>query len=163
DELMAFLLARGASLAGDTGAAAWSKLINACHANGRPGAAEFLAARAPGLDLEAAAGVGRLDVVNTFFDANGRLMSGATPTQLHDGFSWACDYGHRDIVEFLLHRGMSVSAKLRSHRHTGLHGAAFGGHPDTVRVLLAHGAPVDEKDDTFDGTPLGWALYAWAG
>src|SRR5207249_60853 len=42
NELMACLLARGASLGGEKGAAAWSKLINACHANGRPGAAEFL-------------------------------------------------------------------------------------------------------------------------
>jgi hypothetical protein len=26
-----------------------------------------------------------------------------------------------------------------------------------------HHAPVDVKDETFEGTPLGWALYAWAG
>ena len=24
-------------------------------------------------------------------------------------------------------------------------------------------APVNAKDGTFEGTPLGWALYAWAG
>src|SRR5688572_11519939 len=89
NELMAFLLARGASIGGDTGPAAWSKLINGCHANGRPGAAEFLARRAGGLDLEAAAGVGRLDIVETFFDANGRLTPNATDKQMKDGFTWA--------------------------------------------------------------------------
>src|SRR5436190_5710099 len=61
--LMEFLLERGASLrAGKTGDAR-SDLINACLANGRLQAAEFLARRAEGLDLEAAAGVGRLDLV----------------------------------------------------------------------------------------------------
>lgn len=162
DELMAFLLARGASLAGDTGAAAWSKLINACHANGRPGAAEFLARRADGLDLEAAAGVGRLDVVKTFFDANGRRTNG-TDKQMQDGFTWACEYGRTDVVEFLLQRGLDVTAKLRHHGQTGMHWAAYGGHGETVRVLLRHNAPVNVKDERFEGTPLGWALYAWAG
>ncbi|PYR25073.1 MAG: hypothetical protein DMF92_21270 [Acidobacteria bacterium] len=163
EELMAFLLARGASLGGDKGAAAWSKLINACHANGRPGAAEFLARRADGLDLEAAAGVGRLDIVKAFFDANGRLTANATKKQMEDGFTWACEYGRTNVVEFLLLRGMDVAAKLRHHRQTGMHWAAYGGYADTVRVLLRHKAPVNVKDDTFEGTPLGWALYAWAG
>ena len=163
NELMAFLLARGASVGGDQGLAAWSKLINGCHANGRPAAAEFLAARAQGLDLEAAAGVGRLDIVKTFFDANGRLTSGATDKQLKDGFTWACEYGRSDVAEFLLQRGMDVAAKLKHHGQTGLHWAAYGGHADTVRVLLRHNAPVNVKDDSFEGTPLRWALYAWAG
>jgi Ankyrin repeats (3 copies) len=163
NELMAFLLARGASVGGDQGPAAWSKLINGCHANGRPAAAEFLAALAQGLDLEAAAGVGRLDIVTTFFDANGRLTSGATAEQLKNGFTWACEYGRSDVAEFLLQRGMDVAAKLKHHGQTGLHWAAYGGHADTVLVLLRHHAPVDVTDDTFEGTPLRWALYAWAG
>jgi ankyrin repeat protein len=163
EELMAFLLARGASLGGDKGAPAWSKLINACHANGRPGAAEFLAGRADGLDLEAAAGVGRLDIVKTFFDANGQRTADATDKQVQDGFTWACQYGRTDVVEFLLQRGMDVAATLRHHRQTGMHWAAYGGCADTVRVLLRHNATVNIKDETFEGTPLGWALYAWAG
>ena len=36
-----------------------------------------------------------------------------------------------------------------------------GGHADTVRLLLERGARVDAKDEKFDGTPLGWAWYAW--
>jgi hypothetical protein len=163
EELMAFLLARGASIGGDKGPAAWSKLINGCHANGRPGAAEFLARRADGLDLEAAAGVGRLDIVETIFDANGGLTPNATDTQMKDGFTWACEYGRSDVAEFLLQRGMDAAAKLKHHGQTGIHWAAYGGHANTVRVLLRHHAPVNVKDETFEGTPLGWALYAWAG
>jgi hypothetical protein len=163
EDLMAFLLARGASVGGDKGPAAWSKLINGCHANGRRGGAEFLARRADGLDLEAAAGVGRLDIVGTFFDANGQLTPNATDKQMKDGFTWACEYGRSDVAEFLLQRGMDAAAKLEHHGQTGMHWAAYGGHADTVRVLLRHHAPVNVKDETFEGTPLGWALYAWAG
>ena len=163
EELMAFLLSRGASLGKAKGAAAWSDLINACHANGRPNAAEFLARRAQTLNLEAAAGVGRLDVVKTFFTASGSLKSDATETQMKDGFTWACEYGRTDVVDFLVERGMDIGAKLRHHGQTGLHWAAYGGHADTVRVLLQRGAAVNDRDDSFGGTPLGWAVYAWGG
>jgi Ankyrin repeats (3 copies) len=163
EELLAFLLARGASLGTAKGTEAWSSLINACHANGRGKAAQFLAGRAPALDLEAAAGVGRLDVVKTFFTPNGKLRDNATALQMKDGFTWACEFGRTEVVDFLLQRGMDVAAKLRHHGQTGLHWAACGGHPDTVRLLLQRQAPVNARDDAFGGTPLGWALYAWAG
>ena len=32
---------------------------------------------------------------------------------------------------------------------------------DTVKLLLERGAPVDAKDESYGGTPLGWALYVW--
>jgi len=163
EDLMTVLLARGASVGGTTGIDAWSRLISACHANGRPQAAEFLAERAPGLDLEAAAGVGRLDVVRGFFTADGELRDTSTAKQMTDGFAWACEYGRTPVVAFLIQRGVDVGTKLRNHGQTGLHWAAFGGYPDTVRILLNARSPVNEKDPEFDGTPLGWALYAWGG
>jgi Ankyrin repeats (3 copies) len=163
EELIAFLLERGASVGSANGAAAWSSLINACHANGREKAAGFLARRAPGLDLEAAAGVGRLDVVKGFFTSDGQLTGHATESQMKDGFTWACEFGRADVVDFLLQRGMDVGAKLRHHGQTGLHWAAYGGHAGTVHVLLQRHAHVNAKDEAFDGTPLGWALYGWGG
>lgn len=42
------------------------------------------------LDLEAAAGVGRLDVVKTLFNEDARLNANATKAQMKDGF--ACAY-----------------------------------------------------------------------
>jgi ankyrin repeat protein len=162
EELLAFLLARGASVGTAKGTEAWSSLINGCHANGRGKAAQFLAERAPALDLEAAAGVGRLDVVQTFFTPNGELTDTATAQQMKDGFAWACEFGRTEVVDFLLQRGMDVATKLRHHGQTGLHWAAYGGHPATVRLLLQRQAPVNAKDDAFGGTPLGWALYAWS-
>ena len=115
EPLLTFLL-RARRPVGDDGGAAWSALINACHANARPAAAEFLAARAPALDLEAAAGLGRLDLVAASFEPDGRLKPPATEKQRNDGFMWACEYGRTDVVSLLLAKGMPVGAKGRHER-----------------------------------------------
>jgi ankyrin repeat protein len=146
-QLLQLLLEHGASI--PRGA------IVSCLANGRSQAAEFLATRGAPVDLEGAAGIGRLDLVESLFD-------GATPTQVKDAFTWACEFGRTSVVAFLCDRGVDVAAKLpRQHGQTGLHWAAYGGHAETVALLLERGAPVDVKDDRFDSTPLEWALFAW--
>jgi Ankyrin repeats (3 copies) len=131
-------------------------LVNACLRNGCPGAADYLARRGAPLDLEAAAGVGRLDVVQGLFDE-------AAETERRDAFSQACGYGHPDVVEFLLGKGMKVDARLSvmGAGHTGLHVAAYAAQVEVVRVLLRHGAPVNVKDETWGTPPLVWALHAW--
>jgi ankyrin repeat protein len=112
--------------------------------------------------LEAAAGVGRLDLVGSFFSPDGSLKPPATIAQLKDGFTWACEYGHADVVEYLLDHGVAASEVLpRPHKQTGLHWAAHGGHADTVKVLLKRRSALDVRDGTFSGTPLDWALHAW--
>src|SRR5262249_4617955 len=155
--LMQLLIDHGALIDGPDGGSA----VNGCLHNGRGEAAEFLASRGARLDLEGAAGVGRLDVVKSFFNHDGSLKPTATQEQMKDGFTWACWFGRTAVVEFLLQHGMAVSAKLRQRGETGLHCAAFGGHAVTVRLLLERGAPVNVKDKEFESTPLGWALYAW--
>jgi hypothetical protein len=165
--LMELLLEYGAAIdrpeAGrySAGASVVLSAVVGCLHNGRKEAAEFLAARGAHLDLEGAAGVGRLDVVQSFFNVDGSLKSDATPQQMQDGFAWACEFGRTSVVDFLLQRGMAMDARLKHHGQTGLHWAAYGGHVDTVKLLLDRGAPVDAKDETFGGTPLGWALYFW--
>src|SRR5262249_48049971 len=129
--------------------------------NGRGTAAEFFANHGAKLDLEAAAGVGRLDVVKSFFNDDGTLKPPATHEQMMDGFAWACEFGRTSVVDFLLGRGMELGARLKHDGQTGLHWAALGGHLDTVKLLLDRGAPVDAKDESYGGTPLGWALYGW--
>jgi hypothetical protein len=152
--LLQLLLDRGATVNGGD--------VVSCLRNGRGPAAEYLAARGARLDLEGAAGVGRLDIIKTFFNADGSVKPTATPKQMADGFVWACGYGKTAVVEFLLQRGMNVAAKLRDHGQTGLHSAAGGGFVDTVELLLKWGAPVDTRDDSFGGTLLGWAFYGWS-
>jgi len=154
---MDLLIARGAKIDGPDGGSA----VNGCLHNGRKEAAEYFAAHGAKLDLEAAAGVGRLDVVKSFFKADGSLKRVATQQQLQDGFAWACQFGRTEVVDFLLNHGIELDAKLKHDGQTGLHWAAYGGHADTVKLLLDRGAPVDVKDASYDGTPLDWAIYAW--
>jgi ankyrin repeat protein len=136
----------------------WNPLVAALH-NGRPEAAEFLAKRGARIDLEGAAGVGRLDLVKSFFKRDGSLKANATKEQMELGFQWACEYGRTSVVAFLLKQGIEVGAS--PHGETGLHWAAYGAHADIVKLLLKRKAPVEVKDIRFDGTPLGWALYGW--
>jgi hypothetical protein len=134
-------------------------IVNACLANGRGGAAAYLARCGARLDLEGAAGVGQIDVVKSFFDEDGSLKAGATKEQMKSGFNWACEYGWSRVVDFLLQRGIDVGERHRGA--TGLHWAALGARTETVKLLLERKAPVDVDDETWNGTPLGWALHGW--
>jgi hypothetical protein len=154
--LMKVLIDAGAAVDGLPGK--WKPVIAALH-NGRGQAAEYLARRGAKLDLEGAAGTGRLKVVRTFFKIDGSLRSGATKEQMEMGFAWACEYGHARVVSFLLRNGVNIAAQ--PHGETGLHWAAYGGYPGIVKMFLLRRAPLDVKDKRFDGTPLGWALYGW--
>ena len=155
--LMELLIDHGATTDGpDSG----SGVVGCLH-NGRREAAEFFASRGARLDLEGAAGIGRLDAVKGFFNEDGTLKPPATEKQMKDGFMSACGYGRTNAVEFLLRRGVGIDAMLKHDGATGLHRAAYGGHLDTVKLLLELGARVDAKDDMYHGTPLDWALYPW--
>jgi hypothetical protein len=155
--LMDLLIRYGAAIDGPDGGSA----VNGCLHNGRGEAAKFYADRGAHLDLEAAAGVGRLDVVSSSFTADGHLVPPATPKQMKDGFAWACEFGRTSVVDFLLRQGIGIDAKLPHDGQTGLHWAAYGGHAETVKLLLERGAPVNATDESYSGTPLEWALYQW--
>jgi len=160
--LIDLLVEHGAEINQAGGAGRTMSIVNGCLANGRGEAAVHLAMRGARLDLESAAGVGRLDLVKQFFNPDGTLKSNATDAQRLDGFTWACEFGRTDVVEFLLDTGVDVAARFkRNHGQTGLHWAAYGAHLDTVQLLLGRGAPLEVMDDSFGGTPLSWALHAW--
>ena len=129
--------------------------------NGRGEAAEFFASRGARLDLEGAAGVGRLDVVKSFFNDDGSLKPTATQQQMKDGFAWACEFGRTSVVDFLLQKGIEVDAKLKHDGQTGLHWAAYGGHADTVRLLLRRARASRRERRELWRNAAGWALYAW--
>ncbi|HXU07629.1 MAG TPA: ankyrin repeat domain-containing protein [Blastocatellia bacterium] len=154
--LLELLLEHGARI-DDPGQSA----VNGCLANGRGEAAAFLAERGARLDLEGAAGVGRLDVVKSFFDEAGTLKETATHDQMKSGFAWACEFGRTNVVDFLLKNGIDIDSRLRHDGQTGMHWAAYTGHSDTVKLLLERGASLDIRDESYEGTPLEWALYGW--
>lgn len=151
--LMELLLDHGANLERTPGAA-----VNACLANGRREAAEYFAAHGAHLDLEGAAGVGRLDVVESFFREDGTLKPNATKRQMERGFLWACEFGWNEVVEFLLDRGVDPRV-ANDNGMTGLHWAAHGGQLDTVKLLLARDAPL-EATNVYGGTVLGQAVWS---
>src|SRR5882672_10969751 len=206
--LLETLLDHGAAVDGLPGG--WSPLISALH-NDRPEAAAFLAARGARLDLEGAAGVGRLDVVKSFFkesirtesgsdrDARHRestntepgavatgsfprrsaswvdeygtgsgsdrissdrvsLLQGATNAQLQSGFIWACEYGRKEVVEFLLDKGVDLRAG-ENIRQTALHLAAHRGQLEVIKLLLERGAPIEARN-VYGGTVLGQATWS---
>jgi ankyrin repeat protein len=160
-ELIDVLLAHGATI--DKAVAdnyTEGLLINACLANGRGDAAEHLANRGAALDLEGAAGVGRLDVVKTFFDQSGALKPDVPRKKMESGFMWACEYGKDDVAQFLLEMGLSPDATR--HGATGLHWASYNAHLKIVELLLSRRASVNIIDSIHRGSPLGWALYGWA-
>ena len=157
EPLIALLLEHGAAVDGPAG----RSIVNACLANGRPRGAALMAGHGARLDLEGAAGVGRLDLVRSFFNDDGTPKTSAIRAQMNNGLAWACEYGRTAVVDFLLQRGMQIDARVPHHGQTGLHWAASNAHVDTVKLLLERRAPVNAKDETWGSTPLGWALYGW--
>ncbi len=131
--------------------------VNACLRNGRPQGAAILAKHGASLDLDAAAGVGHLDVVKSFFNEDGSLKPPATRALMEAGFMWACEFGQTSVVEFLLERGLDPSTQVQGMG--GLHWAMVGGHLDTINLLLARRAPLEAKN-CYGGTALGAATWA---
>jgi len=153
DALLQLLLDHGATFDSANGL-----LINACLANGRVHAAEFLASRGAPLDLEAAAGLGRFDLVKTFFDESGAPQGNATKTQMERALLWACEYGRNPVVDFLLQRGVPVQSQANTGQ-TALHWAVIGGHADTITLLLNRGADLEAKN-AYGGTAVDQALWS---
>ncbi len=135
-------------------------VVMACLANGCPEAAAFLAERGAPLDIVGAAGVGRLDVVKSFFDAKGAAKNGLGADVVHTAFRYACFYGKNDVVEFLVGCGVDLAGSSGDGQ-TGLHYAAMGGKLETVKLLLKHGAPL-EALNSYGGTVLGQTLWSAA-
>jgi ankyrin repeat protein len=153
-------------------------LINACLANGRPAAANFLADLGAKLDLEAAAGLGRLDLVKEFLDGvipSGAALPAATGISRSSGparrpnttqlsreraLAWACEYGHNPVVNFLLDQGVPIQSQANTGQ-SPLHWAVIGRQKETVTLLLSRGADPQAKN-TYGGTALGQALWSAA-
>ena len=153
--LLETLIQHGASIEGVPGK--WNPLLAALE-NDRPEAALFLAEKGAILDLEGAAGVGFLEVVKSFFEDDGSLKPDATREQFEAGFISACEYGRKDVVEFMLDKGVDLAAGANSGQ-TALHLATHRGQLDMIRLLLDLGAPL-EVLNCYGGTVLDQALWS---
>ncbi len=151
-ELLETLFKHGAAID------ATGNAVNACLANGRGQAAQFLAQRDGPLDLEGAAGVGRLELVKGFFNDDGSLKTNATKAQMVSGFMWACEYGRDSVVDFLLQKAVAITTQDIGGQ-TGLHWAATGGQLRTVELLLDRKAPLEVKN-IYGATVLDQTLWS---
>ena len=150
--LMQLLLDHGARMDKPGLAGGHNPLVLACFHNGQPEAARFLADHGAPLDLEAAAGVGKLGLVKTFFNADGTLKPPATNRQLQNGFLWACECGHDDVAGFLLECGADATDPADTGA-TALHWAAGAADAGLVKLLIKRGAPLEVRN-RWGGTVL---------
>jgi ankyrin repeat protein len=158
--LMRTLLDHGAEIDRAGSGGGRQSLVAACLANGRPGAAEFLAENGARIGFAEAAGLGLLDVVASFFQQDDGAQAPPTSRQVNEAFLFACSYGRVPVIAILLERGADLSAHTRDGQ-TGLHCAVIGGHLDVVELLLQHRAPL-EVENAYGGTPLGQAHWSAA-
>jgi len=103
-------------------------------------------------NVEIAAGLGELELVEEFVDEGG-----ISRKELEEAFWSACKYDHTEVAECLLKCGVDIDAKGGAN-NTGLMLASQRGRRDTVEMLLDFGASVELKND-FGGTALGSMMY----
>ncbi|HEX3251844.1 MAG TPA: ankyrin repeat domain-containing protein [Pyrinomonadaceae bacterium] len=156
--LMQLLLEYRAEINHKTGAGEHQSLVFGALANGRPEAAAYLAERGASLNLEAAAALGRLDVVKSFFKSDGSRKATPPKKQLQSAFLYACGYGQEDVVEFLLNKGVNLAYGGRDGQ-TPLHWAVIDGQLEMVKLLLKYKPPLESRNK-YGGTVLGQTLWS---
>jgi hypothetical protein len=70
----------------------------------------------------------------------------------------AAQNNNTDAVRLMLNAGWPVDARGQ-HRATVLHWAAWHGNASMVREILRHQPPIEDAENDFRGTPLGWAQH----
>src|SRR5262245_46381530 len=162
---IAYLLDRGASIDGTGG---WSPLEEALYFNNQRARDLLLQRGAKIQNLRIAAGLGRVDVMRTFFKTDGTLLpeagivnwpwearspkfaSFAQDRQaiLDNALIYASMHGHLDAAAFLLDQGARINVIPGGFDYSGgaLHYAAFTGQRAMAEFLLARGADVNLRD-----------------
>jgi uncharacterized protein len=167
------LLDRGAAV---DGTGPWSPLEEALYWNSRNVINLLLERGASIHNLRIAAGLGRTDLIPTFFDAdNGlKLEAGAIHSPfsnrrwtsdrqrvVDNAFVYACMHGHIDAAKLLIAKGAEVNAIPAGFDYagSGLHYAALNGHRATVEFLIERGADLAIRDSKVGTTPDHWADF----
>jgi ankyrin repeat protein len=158
EALMQVLIDHGAEIERPNAYGNRQSAILDCIANGRLAAARYLASRGAKLGALEAAIIGDLETLKRDFEPDGSLKQGVTQGEINAAFTWACLADHRDVINFLLERGVDLGFR-GGEGETGLHWAAHAGHLELVKLLIARGAPL-EVQNVYGGTPLGQALWS---
>ncbi|HYL98888.1 MAG TPA: ankyrin repeat domain-containing protein, partial [Blastocatellia bacterium] len=128
-------------------------------------------------NLRIAAGLGKIEMLDSFFDRGGALKpeagviswpfgklreserSGSREHLLNNSLVYACTNNQIEAAEFLLKKGADVNSIPPGFDYNGtpLHNAALNGHKEIVDLLLAHGADPAIKDNKISQTAARWA------
>jgi ankyrin repeat protein len=173
------LLDRGAAIDGTGG---WTPLEEALYWNSRNALELFLERGAKIQNIRTAAGLGRTDLIGSYFNSDGSLKPEAGRIDwpfgqrfahrinawsqdrqgiVNNAFVYACMHGHIDAAKLLLDKGAEINVIPGGFDFagTGLHYAALNGHRPMVQYLLDHGADRTIKDTKVNSTPAGWAEH----
>ena len=167
------LLDHGAAI---DGVASWTPIEEALYWNSRDVLALLLERGAKVQNLRTAAGLGRTDLIESYFNADGTVKPEAgkinwpfgdnvnswsqdTQAIVNNAFVYACMHGHLDAAQLLLDKGAEINVIPNGFDYagTGLHYAALNGHRAMVEFLLARGADRNIKDTKVNSTAAGWA------
>jgi ankyrin repeat protein len=172
-EIAELLLESGAAL---NGTGSWSPLEEALYWNSRR-VIEVLVRRGASIhNLRIAAGLGHMDVIESFFNSDGSLKTEAGSINwpwgdvensndrqriVDNAFVYACMHGHIEAVNLLLKKGARINAIPGGFDYagTGLHYAALNGHRAMVEFLIRQGADINTKDEKVGATPAAWAEH----
>lgn len=98
-------------------------------------------------------------------ETHARALSHAYPhliaslsTEDQQALALAAEEGRSDSVRLMASLGWDLSAE-GAWGGTPLHHAAWHGNVAMTELLLTLGAPVNFKDSTFGGSPMGWAAH----
>ena len=158
--LMQILLDHGAEVDHKTSAGNRQSSVLGALANGQEEAAIYLAERGAQLNLEAAAGIGRLDVVKTFFNEDGSRKKTTSKKAVQSAFLHACIWGRQNVVKFLLDKDADI-ADGDGEGQTPLHWAAICGQLEIIKFLLKFHPPLEARN-IYGGTVLGQTLWSAA-
>ncbi len=178
-EVAAALLDAGAAL---DGTGNWSPLEEALYW-GQHDTAKLLLERGASVNnLRTAAGLGRVDLIERFFDGDNSLRPEAGKVSwpfgdlkmkrteqlgwrhtrqdiVNNAFVYACMHNEIEAARLLLEKGAELNTIPPGFDYagTGLHHAAVNGHREMVAFLIQNGADPTIKDTKVGGTPSEWA------
>lgn len=120
-------------------------------------------------DLRFVTAAGRVDLLDDFVDAGGRLRddaprrhltvfgSSTAPEEIvRQAFRRAVQHGRREVIERLVENGVDIDA-VDDTNASALHEAAWAGDAAMVDWLLARGADPARCETQFGGVPADWA------
>ena len=172
DSLITLLLDNGADPNHNKGKMLWDALV------GRDkDLANTLAEKGAKTDLRFAAGLGRIDQMQTFFDAEGKLTPEANSLYrtnpdtvlseqqiLDEALNFAVYSGYQEAVVFMLEKGADPSGFAGywwgwDWNSTPMHKAVDSADVEMLRLLYKHGADPTIKEERWHETAYEWSTY----